>query len=428
MATQIPKISVDIDRTKAKQGLDEINSRLVLLRQELGKSNRAVQAINRSLGISGAKRAKQGLDGVGRSAKKATAAVKKTEKEVKDLNLGLFETAKTAQFAFGPLSGLAARITAFGTLVRATSIGIGVFTLALAGTTLAIGAASREAIKFGRAMIEVRKNAGLNIVQFGKLSKSVLAIAKATGIGAEKVASIADQAGRLGIKGSKNIAKFTKTIAELTVVTNLTEEAATSLARLLTVTGQSVNDIQTLGAVITALGANIAATETEIVATAQEIARATAIFDVSAEKAAALGAAFIATGARPEAIRTALLKTFNTIQDGLAGMQKKAEVLVELFGKPLSELRKEFEADSATFLVNFVGALAKAKREGKLLFPILKKLSLGNVRVAAVLQGGVKASGQFQKAFAIARAQEILPTETIKQLQVFTAGTGQQIR
>ena len=411
---QIPKIEIQVDRAAAQKAITAINTSLKTMQAELQRLNKTVGTINRRMGTFG-------------KAGGGKKRIKETTKAVGGLNIRLFETAKTAQFAFGPLSGLAARITAFGTLVRATSLIVGVLTVAIAAFSIAVGAAIIKAVKFEKAMIEVRKNAGLTVVQFRKLGKAVSGLAKEMGIGAEKIASIADQAGRLGIKGVKNLTDFTRTVAQLTVVTNLTEGAATSLARLLSVTGEGVKGIQKLGAVITALGSNIAATESEIVDFATEIARATAIFGVSAAGAAALGAAFAATGARPEATRTALQKTFNAIIDGLIGIEKKKNVLEEVFGRPTEELTEFFKTDPEKFFAGFIQGLARLQKEGKLTVKILKELGLSNVRVSAVLQGAVANPENFRKVFDIARAQEILPTETIKQLGIFTEGAGQQI-
>jgi len=399
---EIPKISMDIERKSAEQGLDSVIRRMKLLRKELGVTNRAVMTLNKQLGV-------QGLSGV---ARKSTESTKKMATQQKVFQQRLRETTKTAQIAFGPLSGIASRISAIGALSLSASSGVAAFAAFLGTAVFAGIAAFRQFTKFNRVMADVSKNVGVIGTPLQKLGDQLIDIAKESGLAADQVGKIADSAGRLGIRGD-DLENFTRTIARLTLTTNLQgDEAATSLARLLNVTGESIDQTETLASVIAKLGASVAASETEIVNFAREVASAGAQFDLSSTDVVALGASFAALGRNAESVRTTILKTFTALDVGLSEEgTKAAKALESLFEEPLEALQERFLIDPTQFFADFVEQLRDAQNEGVKFRDVLDDIGIKQIRVITDLGASLKGVEALQKQIQIARKEEQIPGE-----------------
>src|SRR5690606_6995991 len=127
-------------------------------------------------------------------------------------------------------------------------------------------------------------------------------ISKEIPVGTTELLSLAQAAGQMGVTGSANLEKFSLTVAKLGRASDLAgEEADTALARILNVTGENIDSIDTLASVIVSLGNNVAATESEIANMTTEVARATGVFGVSSAEATTLAAAMTSIGIRAEA-------------------------------------------------------------------------------------------------------------------------------
>ena len=318
---EIPTVSLDIDKLAALRGIQELSVALNKLRGSVFGVDKKVDKLNANLGNA---------KGVGAKAKKAGEGVGFLAGR-----LGSLTT--VSQLAIGPLSGVGARLGALSTLGKAAGVGIALTVTALVGVAVGLFKAAKQAIRFQAAMTEVAKNTGLAKLELRKLGRVVQGLAKGLGLAALDVAKIADQAGRLGIKGVKNIGNFTEVIAKLTITTNLmAASAATNLARLLNVTDESTDRIGVLGSVIVALGASLATSEAEIVKFAQEVARGGAIFGITSTEAAALGATLSAMGANAEASRTTIQKSFGAIFDALQEGGRNAKLLSTVLNQKLS--------------------------------------------------------------------------------------------
>jgi len=84
---------------------------------------------------------------------------------------------------------------------------------------------------------------------------------------------------------------------------------------------------------LVALGNNFAATESEIARVANEVARATAVFGISAGQTAALGAALKSVGVQAELAGTVMGKAFRTIDAAVRNGGEELENLAEITGK-----------------------------------------------------------------------------------------------
>lgn len=123
----------------------------------------------------------------------------------------------------------------------------------------------KAASDYESAFAGVRKTVDATEEQFKTLSDGIREMAKELPASANEIAGIAEVAGQLGIK-TEDILKFTRTMADLGVATNMSsEEAATALARLANITQMPMDQIDRLGSTVVDLGNNLATTEAEIV-------------------------------------------------------------------------------------------------------------------------------------------------------------------
>lgn len=197
---------------------------------------------------------------------------------------------------------------------------------------------------------------------------------------------IGQAAGQLGVKGADNIALFSATVGKLGTASDLAgEEAATTLARLLNVTGENVSTVGTLASVIVDLGNNFAATESEIAANAQRVAQASAIYGVTSGEAAALGATLRSVGVEAELGGTSIGKTFRTLDQAVRGSGDELERVAQIAGVSGEEFSKTFSQSATRGLELFVRGLGRIKREGGDVSATIDSIGLEGERLIQVL-------------------------------------------
>jgi TP901 family phage tail tape measure protein len=152
-----------------------------------------------------------------------------------------------------------------------------------------------------QGLLGVAKTADLTARDIGLLRNEIIGISRDLPFARTELLAIAQAAGQLGVKGVANLALFAETIAKLGTASDIAgAEAATALVRILNVTGEGVESVDTLASVIVALGNNFATGEAQILRMGNEVARATALFGVSSTEAVALGTAMKSMGIRAE--------------------------------------------------------------------------------------------------------------------------------
>lgn len=134
-----------------------------------------------------------------------------------------------------------------------------------AGAAVAAGAAAKEFIGWEQAMVEVEKVAGQETAK--KLGRDIREMAKTDiPLAREQLAGIAADAARFGVRGADNISRFTRTVAKMSVATNLSaSQAGTALAKLGKLTDTPVKKMENLGSVVNELSNTAATSSQEIV-------------------------------------------------------------------------------------------------------------------------------------------------------------------
>ena len=248
-------------------------------------------------------------------------------------------------------------LAALGTKGIAAGAAIAVVSAGLAKST-------SLAIDFQTGLINVGKTTDLEGRNLERLGDQIGALSVELGESSDELLRTAQAAGQLGVKGVDNIVLFTETITKLGASSDLAgEQAASTLARLLTITGENVDQVDRLASVIVRLGNNFATTESEIASTATRIAGATAAFDVSSAQAAAFGTAINQIGEQSEAGATQIGKAFRAIASAVDGGGDELREFATLMNISTDDLVTLFREDAVGAVVAFIDALGDIPAE-----------------------------------------------------------------
>ena len=258
--------------------------------------------------------------------------------------------------------------------------------LAFAGFAAAIALVTKSFAKYETALVGVGKTTNISGAKLRAFGKEFQKLSTEIPVATNELLGIAQAAGQLGVTGEKNLLKFTETIAKLGVATDLTgEQAATSLTRILNVTGEAIDTIDVFGSVIVELGNNFAATESEIVKVATEVSRSTAVFGVSAAQAAALGAALKSVGVQAQLGGSAIGRSFRAIDAAIRDGGASLDNLSKVTGIAGDQLKKTFEEDSAGVFQAFIEGLGKIQEAGGSTTQALEQFGLKGDEILKVL-------------------------------------------
>lgn len=237
--------------------------------------------------------------------------------------------------------------------------------IAFAGFAASIALATKSFADYEKALVGVGKTTDMQGKELDAFGKKFQEMAGRIPVATNELLGIAQAAGQLGVRGEENLLKFTDTVAKLGVATDLSgEEAATALTRILTVTGEGVEKIDSFGSVIVALGNNFAATESEIVRVATEVSRSTAVFGTSAAEAAALAAALKSVGVQAELGGSAVGRAYRAIDSSIRQGGVALENLSKITGMTGEELRTTFAENSTAVFQKFIEGLGRISASG----------------------------------------------------------------
>ena len=261
-------------------------------------------------------------------------------------------------------------------------------------------------IKFETGVVAVGKTTNFTNKEIEQFTENIEGLAKEIPASTDELLSIAEAAGQLGVTGVGDVTLFTETIAKLGRVSNLEgADAATTLTRILNVTRENIDTIDTFASVIVSLGNNFAASESDIASMTSEVARATGIFGVSSAEAAALAATLTAVGVRAEEAGGVMSKSFIAIENAVKGGGEALNRLAKITGLTGDEVKKQFGEEPIKLFRNFSAGLGQITASGGNVNKVLEEFGLSGVRIAKVLPVlGVNVS-EFDRALALANAE-----------------------
>lgn len=233
-----------------------------------------------------------------------------------------------------------------------------------------------------RTTYDVGLSAEQNVAALGELEKGIRQIASITPISARGLAEIATQAGQLGVARSE-IIPFTKTVADLAITTELTEEqAGGALARIAALTNISGEGFDRLASTILETGRSTAATEPQIVELARRIAGVGATVGLTADQIIGLSAATTSLGNRAEVSGTALQRAFNTMNSAVQSGEEELHSFGKVAGVTGAEFARIFREDAAEAFTLFIEGLSRLGSSG---VEALKAVGLANERQITVM-------------------------------------------
>lgn len=272
-------------------------------------------------------------------------------------NLAVKLILKTADF----VAGADGAISKVGALSKAfTSIGD--------GASKIMKESASSAMSFETAFTGVKKTVDApagNSNYFSDLRGQILDLSTELPSTATEIANVVSTAGQLGV-ASEDLMDFSTVMLQLASATNLSsDEAATKLAQFANVTGMSADDYGRLGASVVALGNNMATTESQIVAFAQEMALPGANAGMTEDQILGWGAAAASLGLDAASTGTAFQRFTADITGAVAGTNDHLATFASVSGMTADEFATAWETDASgamqTFLAG-VGQLGSAEQ------------------------------------------------------------------
>lgn len=244
----------------------------------------------------------------------------------------------------------------------------------------------RAAADFENGLVSVGKTADLSGEQLQAFGADIQALGREIPVAHTELLGIAAAAGQLGIKGSDNLLTFTRTVAQMGSATNLAgEQAATVMARLLTVTGEPIANVERLGSAIVALGNNMAATESEIAESAQRVAQAGAVFGLTAQEALGIGAALRAVGVSAELGGSGVGRAMAALNAAVNGTAAARQEMAAALKLTETELQSLFANDPGEVFRRFVGYLNEVQASGGNVAAVLDAVGLSGTENLQVI-------------------------------------------
>lgn len=244
--------------------------------------------------------------------------------------------------------------------------------------SVAVGAAGVLAIKsamdYETAFTGVRKTVEGTPEQLEEINKQLKEMSLTTPVSASGLADIAAAGGQLGV-ATPNIVKFTKTMADLSVATNLGgEEGASVLAKFVNVSGDDMNNIDRIGSSIVALGNNTATTEADIAEMALRMAKFGNTVGMNSNQVLGYSAALSSMGIEAQAGGSAIGRVWMDIQKAVSGGGQDLKEYAKMAGMSAKDFKKAWGTDSSGAFNSIIKGLSQSKD----LIGSLEKLGVKN--------------------------------------------------
>lgn len=258
------------------------------------------------------------------------------------------------------------------------------------GITLPVIAAAGFSVKafadYETALVGVGKTTNLQGAELQSLGKDFLEMSKKIPVPVEELLGLGQTAAQLGVRGSADILKFSETMGKLSRASNVAgEEGASELARLISVTGGSVRDVDRFASALVGLGNTSAATEAEILSFSTRLGGSLAVFNVSGIQALGMATAMKSLGIEAEAGSSSIQRSMGAINEVITKGGSKMQMLSKLTGISADQLKDKFKKDAAGTLQAFAAGLGNVEKKGGDLTQALAFFGLTGVRDIQVM-------------------------------------------
>lgn len=201
----------------------------------------------------------------------------------------------------------------------------------------------------------------------------------------QELGHIARLGAQVGIANDA-VVNFTETVALFAATTDVTSEAASTMfARIQQMTDIDDTQFRNLGASVSELGSNSAATENEILTVIESISTMADQAGMTGESIIGLGAAMASLRIRPEIARGATQRVFLQLSSAVEEAGGSMEEMVRITGLTGDELQNLASSDYDQFFMRVMEGLSGAYEAGEPLVPLLRSLGIQNSRDAEVI-------------------------------------------
>lgn len=305
---------------------------------------------------------------------------------------------------------------------KMTKIGTAMIAIGAAPTAALFGA-TQAAISFESSFAGVRKTVDASEKEFTQLAQNFRNISKTTPLAVNDLNRIGELAGSLGVSGVDNLTKFTKTIAQIGITTNLTEEeAAMSFGRIANIMQEPIDNVDRMGASVVDLGNKFATTEAEIVNFAERISGAGKIAGLTTDQIFSISAAMASVGVEAEAGGTAVQKVLLSMTKAVALGGEELETFARISGVSAQEFAEGWKGDAASTFEQFVIMLGESGDEA---ISILEELGLEDQRLVRAFLSLANAGDLISRSLTVGseawQANTALTIEAEKRYATFAA-------
>lgn len=245
---------------------------------------------------------------------------------------------------------------------------------ALTGSTMA-------AVNFESAMANVNKVLkDSEKGYFSSLQQEILDMSRELPLTAEEIAQVTANALQLGVS-ARDVSKFTETILKLGTATNISaDEAAIAIAQFFNITGESLQNVDKFGAVLTSLGNQFPTFESDIMEMSTRIAAAGTSIGMSSQDILGLSTALTSVGLSAEAGGSSISQILRTIDTQVATSGKKLSAWAKQAGMSVDEFKRAWSEDATGTFQLLVDSLAEGVDNGENLNAMLKDLGITAIR------------------------------------------------
>lgn len=244
----------------AQQAVTEAQRRGILTAEQAARSS----ALNAARPVGGTVSTPTAAVPVPSGGSSAGIRAVGNEAEASASKVGRFTSALNAMSSATP----ATRYALYSVSQSLTRLGIGLLAIPVASALVA-ASFDRDFANVARATVSA---SGKSEVNLKSLRATLISMSEQLPVSFKDLTAIATQGAQLGVTGTKGLATFTKTVAELSATTNLSADAAgTLLGRFNAVGAANAGTFDKIASSVLNVGVNSAATESQIAAIATQI-------------------------------------------------------------------------------------------------------------------------------------------------------------
>lgn len=307
--------------------------------------------------------------------------------------------------------------------VRNTAL---ITTAALAGINIVT---VKAAMDYETAMAQISRTSGATGQELENIRNQFIDLAQTIPTAFGDLAEIGTLGGQLNIP-SNQLADFTETVAKFTATTNVAvDDSATAFGRLDALLDDVNGNYEALGSSILTVGINSVATETEIIATTNQITAAAQQAGFAAKEIIGLAASFASLGVAPEAARGTTIRVLSTINTAVAEGNDNLQALAKFAKMSASEFKDAWGSDAAGTFQAVLDGMQAASESGQNLETVIRSMGITAVRdINALLKlaqnadivgsNFAYAAQGFDDATALGSAFEIQAATLASKLQV----------